>query len=226
MNTRLRMEEYYPASGFLQASFDRDRAELVGRFSVFTPVYQTKFNDKKLEVQLLEQGVVLTDDQKNATADLYAAAGTLNNELNFLVFYFKQAGLDNSMITKVKKDLNRDNIEGACLKLEGLIQFIIDKQALLVSKGMAATFPTELAATRDLLVAKNELQNLKQNQLKQLHSDNNVVYKELYKYITTICGAGKIMYKGQVKVDEYTIAKLIRRMRSANEGGDVRPPIV
>lgn len=226
MNNRLRMEEYYPAAGFLAASFTRDRAELMGRFSEFTPLYLTGFVAKKDQVKVLEQGIVLTDDQKTATADLYAAAGALNNELNFLVFYFKQAGLDNSMLTRVKKDLDKDNIEGACLKLEGVVQFILERQDLLVNKGMTESFPTTLAETKNLLLEKNELQNLKMNQLKQLHSDNNVVYKELYKYITTICSAGKIMYKGQIKVDEYTMAKLIGRMRSVNQPRDVTPPIV
>ena len=219
MNKRLRVEEYYPGSSFLVASFERDRSELVARFAEFTPGYLSDFNAKRLEVKELDQSVILTEEQKTATAELYTASGELNNELNFLVFYFKRANLDNGILTEVKKDLNKDNIEGACLKLEGIIQFITEKQALLVSKGMSVGFVAELAATRDLLLEKNDLQNLKANSLKQLHSNNRVVYKALYNFISTVSDAGKIMYKGQVKADEYTVTKLIGRMRSGNEGG-------
>ncbi|WP_296151578.1 hypothetical protein [uncultured Flavobacterium sp.] len=51
----------------------------------------------------------------------------------------------------------------------------------------------------------------------QLAEDNSAVYKALYKYISTIAQAGKIIYDGKGKRDEYIISKLVSRMRS--DGG-------
>ena len=46
-----------------------------------------------------------------------------------------------------------------------------------------------------------------------------LVGKVLYGFIPTVSDAGKIIYKDPVKADEYTVTKLIGRMRSGNEGG-------
>jgi hypothetical protein len=224
MNNNFRMEEYYPGGSFLKASFERDRVELSGRFSEFTAPYLAGFIAKLGEVKVLEQSVILTEDQKDSTKELYAEAAELNGELNFLSFYFKRAGLESTLVSAVKKDLAKGNIEGATDKLEGIIQYVIAKQGLLTAKGMAAGFPAELAATRDALNAKNELQNEKINVLKTLHSDNKLIYAALFVYISTISEAGKIMYKGNGKASEYTISRLISRMRSGNSGGGIPLP--
>jgi hypothetical protein len=224
MNNNLRLEEYYPAGSFLRASFAAHRAELVLRFPEFDADYLAKFDEKLGVIKKLEQQVVLTESQKQATIDLYTMASGLNAEMNFLSYYFKKAGFDKGLISVVKKDLRSGNIEGATQKLEGIIQFITDKNDALVAKGMAADFAQTLASTRDGMNAKNELQNVKINALKKLHDDNRKLYTELYGYISTICEAGKIMYKGSVKGGEYTISKLIGRMRSGNIGGGGTPP--
>jgi hypothetical protein len=59
-----------------------------------------------------------------------------------------------------------------------------------------------------------------------LHEDNSEVYKALYRFISTIAAAGKVMYKGKVKEDEYTITRILGRMRSSGGDGAVVPPVV
>lgn len=217
MNNKLRKEEYTVAGNFLKTSFANDRADLATRFPEFTPEYQTAFEASIDLVEDLEQGVVLTEEQKTATAVLYSLSKELNSELNFLTFYFKRAGLDSKMVSNLKKDLTKNNIEGCTQKITGLLQFIADKRTVLTEKGMAGTFESELAQTRDNLNEKNELQNQKMNALKDLHSENKAIYKELYQYISIIADAGKIKYKNTIKADQYTISKIIARMRTSNQ---------
>jgi len=171
------------------------------------------------EVYLLEKSIVLSEEEKGVTKDLYNLSNEVNNEMNFLSFYFKHSGLDTKLITDLKKDLKNDNVEGATNKMSDVIQLATAKKAVLVSKGMADSFPDELAAKRDKLSMLNNLQNEKENKLKILHEANKEVYKELYAFISKISQAGKIFFKGKKKADEYTISKLIKRMRSGNEGG-------
>ncbi len=216
----LRMEEYVPAGTFLKTSFQRDRAELATRFSEFTPAYLTDFEAQLTKVSKLEQTITLTEEQKGVTASLYEVSNGLNKDLNFLSFYFERAGIDTAMITAIKKDLNVRNIEGATLKIEGLIQFVESKSEVLLTKGMTASFTTELAATKEDLLVKNELQNKVMNIKKQLHKDNKAEYDALYNYISVITKAGKIMYDGERKKDEYIITKLISRMRGGKSGSD------
>lgn len=217
LSTHLRKEECVPVGTFLKESFLRDRAELATRFSEFTADYATAFANQLQKVNTLEQPYKLTEDQKKVTQDLYSVADALNKELNFLSFYFKQAVLDPAILTAIKKELNTHNIEGAGLKITSLIEFIKSHQTVLQSKGMAAGFVAELEATKADLEAKNVLQNKIMNSKKSLYEDNRADYEALDEFVKTIAGAGKIFYAGTAKADEYTIAKIISRMRGISK---------
>lgn len=223
--TNLKVEEYSPVAGFLKDSFAVDRVQLSSRFAKFTPQFEADFNAQRLLVRDLDSTLVLTQEQKDVTAILYSKADEVNVELNFLSFYYRDAKLDATMITKTKSNLAARNIEGACMKIKDVIQFITANHVVLESKGMAATYPAELAADKLFLEDKNEVQNTVKNAVKGLYDANRAAYDNLYSYISTIADAGKIMYKGQVKASQYTISKLIQRMRSGNSGAGT-PPVV
>ena len=213
---RLRIEEYSPIAGFIKDSFATDRVAMAVRFAKFTPQYEIDFNTQRQLVINLESTLVLTNDQKNVTIQLYNKADEINAELNFLSFYYKDAGFDTKIITKTKKNLINRNIEGSCLNLKDIIQFITINQAVLESKGMANTYITTLNDDKLFLEKYNEMQNKVLNAVKSLYEKNKTAYENLYTYISTISEAGKIIFKGQVKADQYTISKLIKRMRSGN----------
>ena len=217
MSTKLRIEEYLPTGLFLETSFSRDRAELEANFSEFTPGYLADFQNQLAIVSRLEDSLVLTQEQKGVTQSLYIAKDAMNKELNILSFHFKSAKLDTKIITKVKKDLGTGNVEGANLKLKAIIQMIDSKTEDLESKGMKAGYSSGLATRNKELLDKNVLQNKLIDARGQLAEDNRSVYKALYKYISTIAQAGKIIYDGKGKRDEYVISKLVSRMRS--QGG-------
>ncbi|WP_300569726.1 hypothetical protein [Flavobacterium sp.] len=210
---KLRMEEYVPAGNFLKTSFVRDRVELTTRFSEFTDDFEAEFLAQLVKVDTLEQTLKLTKEQKQMTLSLYEAADVLNKELNFLIFYFKRAGLESDLLSQLKSDLRGKNIEGACYKMEGLIQYVTENEAILVSKGMAVGFANTLSIAKNTLAGKNASQNEIMDIKGQLHESNAKEYKKLYDYIATIVSAGKIMYANASKVDEYTITRLVSRMR-------------
>lgn len=216
----LRMEEYVPTGAFLKTSFERDRAELATRFSELTPEFLLDFEAQLTKVEKLESTLILTEEQKGVTSSLYEASTVLNKDLNFLSFYFERAGLDTASITAVKKKLTARNIEGAMQKINGVIQYANSKKGVLESKGMSATFPDEMATAKANLESKNELQNSVMNIKKQLHKDNKAEYDKLYSFVSLITKAGKLMYDGMPKRDEYTVTKLVSRMRRGKKGVD------
>lgn len=218
---KLKQEEYVPAGNFLKTSFSRDRAELFARFSEFTPEFESEFEVQLTKVSNLEQTLNLTEEQKGVTISLYHATDLVNKEMNFLSFYFKRATLDSLLVSAVKNDLKNRNVEGATQKLKGLIQYITEKSVLLESKGMSIQFPEQLSESTADLEAKNILQNKIMNTKGRLFEENKAAYAKLYEYISTIARAGKIMYDGLGKTDEYTVTKLISRMRG---GGGTPPP--
>lgn len=212
-SVKLKLEEYVLAASFLLTSFSRDRVELEEIFSEFTPAYEDEFNARLTVVKTLEQSLVLTEKQKGVTKALNQAASAMNKEFNILSFQFKRADLDTAIVSRVKRDLTSGNIEGANKKVDAVIQFLEDKSEILQSKGMKPNYITELGARNAALLKKNVQQKKLMDSRGKLTEVNKQKYKDLYEYISTITEAGKILYDGFKKEDEYTITKLISKMR-------------
>ena len=219
MAFNIKLEEYSALGDFLKASFVRDQGELVTRFPKLDGQFLADFEAKLQEIKTLESAIVLTAEQKTATAQLYDEAKVLNRELNFLSAYIKDAGLDATAVSDLKKDLRTGNIEGALLKIEGVKQFVIAHRTALEAEGMASDFATTLDTHKNSMMQKNALQNSYMNSRKQLTEVNSAKYKQLYQYIIKIMKAGKLLYDGETKKDEYVVSKVIARMRVLPQGG-------
>lgn len=219
MSLKIRKEEYTALGDFVKASFVRDQAAILSRFTKLNAGFLADFTAKLEEIKTLESGLVLTEEQKTATSKLYAEAGVLNKELNFLSRYMKEAGLSSDAVTDLKRDLIGNNIEGAILKIESVKQYITANSAALEELGMSATFVADLEAHKVSLAERNALQNSYMNSRKLLTETNKVKYNELYAFITKIINAGKLVFDGTATRDEYTITKVVSRMRFAKSGG-------
>ena len=223
MSTRIRNEEYPALGDFIKVSFVRDQSVIADRFPKLNEIFLAAFTAKLDEVKTLESRIVVTEAQKDATASLYLEAGVLNKELNFLSSYFSEAGLNSGLVTALKDDLFKNNIEGAILKIEGVKQFVVSHQVALEEEGMVSTFPDKLEAHKVSLAAKNALQNSFMNSGATLTSDNTGTHAELYAYIQKIAKAGKLVFDGSVVKEEYSITKTISRMRAAKKNGGITP---
>ena len=210
----VRSEEYAPLGSFLLASFTRDQAAIEVRFKKLDTTYLGAFEDQLNIVKKLEGTLVLTEEQKKATAELYAEADVVNKDLNFLSSYFKDAGLPTAAISSLKKNLKRGNIEGALLEMKDLGQYIEANEVALIDEGMDAGFATELEGHKDSMEGLNNLQNSVLNARKQLVDANKADYKKLYGFISNVAEKGKLVFKGTVIEDEYNLTKLVGRMRA------------
>ena len=210
----VRSEEYAPLGDFLRVSFVRDQAAIAVRFKKLDAPYLAAFDSQLEVVKKLEGTLILTEEQKKATADLYAEADVVNKDLNFLSSYFKDAGLPTAAISSLKKNLKRGNIEGALLEMKDLGQYIEANEVALIDEGMDAGFVSELKGHKDSMEALNNLQNSVLNTRKQLVDANQADYKKLYEFISTIAEKGKLVFKGSVVEDEYNLTKLVGRMRA------------
>ena len=219
MNLKIRKEEYSALGDFVKASFVRDQAAIIARFPKLNAAFLVDFTALLDEVKTLESDLVLTEEQKTATAALYTDARLLNKELNFLSAYMKSAGLSSSAVSDLKTDLTKNNIEGAILKIESVKQYVIANSAALIDEGMAADFKETLDTFKQSLSDKNALQNSYMNSRKALTDANKAKYSALYAYITKIVKAGKLVFDGSITKDEYTITKTVSRMRAAKVAG-------
>ena len=204
-------------------SFVRDQSAILVRYPKLNAAFLTGFTAKLTEVKVLESGLVLTEQQKNATTSLYAEAAIVNNELNFLSSYLKELKLDTKEVSKLKNDLVTNDIEGAVLRMESVKQYIVANSTALIAEGMATGFVAAFDAQKVSLTQKNTLQNNVMNSRKLLTDANSDKYDALYAFIAKIVGAGKLVFNKSVIKDEYNITKIVGRMR-ANQGGESETP--
>lgn len=210
----LKKEEYTTLGDFIKVSFERDLAAISARYPKLNEAYKNEFAAKLEEVKTLESGLILTQEQKNATQSLYIEVAELNKELNFLSSYCQDAGLNNEAVSDLKKTLSKGNVEGAILKIESLKQFVTSNAAALIEEGMATDFATTLDIHKTSLATKNTLQNSTLNARKALTQANKTQYADLYAYISKIMRSGKLVFSTSNVKDEYTISKVISRMRA------------
>lgn len=213
MGTRIRKEEYTTLGDFVMTSYTRDLAVISGKFIKLNAAYKVLFKAKLDECKLLDSVLMFTEVQKTATKKLYEESDALNKELVFLNSYVKDAGLNTGLVTDLKYDLSRHNIEGAVLKIEGLRQYVILNTSVLLVEGMASNYGATLGAHGVSLALKNTVQTTAMKDRRLLTDANIAAYDALYGYITNVCSKGKIVYKHTVKEQEYSVSWNINKMR-------------
>jgi hypothetical protein len=218
MGFSVRLEEYAPLGDFLMTSFVRDQPAIKVRFSKMDALFLGAFQSKLEEIKKLEGTLVLTEEQKQVTAKLYTEADVVNKELNFLNSYLRDAGLPTDAVSDLKKSLSRGNIEGALLEMKDVKEYVEGHLNALVEQGMSPEFPDKLQDHRASMSLKNALQNSVMNSRKTLVEANIKEYKKLYAYISKIAEKGKLVFAGSVTEEEYSITKLISRMRGPGRG--------
>lgn len=212
---KIKYEEYTAAADFMRTSFVRDQSVIMVRYPKLDAQFLADFDAKNAAVKVLESGLVVTQAQKNATVSLAAEADVLNKELNFLNSYIRDADLNTTAVTDLKKDLNNGNMEGAILKIEGVKQFVVANAVVLQDEGMAVGFDGVLDGHKVSMADKNRLQNDYMVAHKRLVDANKGQYKALYGFISKIAEKGKLVFANTVTKDEYVISKTLGKMRAA-----------
>lgn len=217
MSVRIRKEEYTPLGDFVLTSFSRDLGVISGRFIKLNAAYRTLFEAKLAECKALDSVLLLTEEQKVATKNLYDEADALNDELTFLNSFIGDAGLNKGLVTDLKKDIDTHNIEGAVFKIEGVRQYVVANAAALVAEGMVADYADTLAAHGVSLAAKNKTQTDLMKNKGTLSAANIVTYDELYAFIVKVCEKGKLVFRNTVVEKEYSITWNISKMRGGKK---------
>ena len=214
MKVRVRLEEYAPLGRFMMASFVRDLPLIEARFKKYNAAYVANFQNLIDAIETLEGTLTLSEEQYKVTESLNIEVEAFDKELNFLSAYFKDAGFSTDAITVLKNSLKSGNVEGALLELKSMTQFAAGNKAILEEQGMSLTYIDELEATYTSISAKNVMQYKIMKEKEALVEANKAAYKNLYACIAGVAEKGKLVFSNSNKADEYTITKIIGRMRS------------
>lgn len=214
----LRKENYAALADFIVVSFERDLADFTTSFKTMDASYLANFKQAIDEVRKVTSISATRIQQKETTKQLYQEATKLKDLLLFLKKYADRAKIESSMLTKISKQLRAKNIERSVLTLrEFLPHFVANKDKLT---DMPDGFLDKLNLSITELERLNVLQNSLMNKSKNTTHQAMPIFKNLYNYISEVADAGKIIYKGTHKKDEYTISKILIKMNAADRKRD------
>ena len=112
------------------------------------------------------------------------------------------------------------NIEGLDLALGGLIGLVEANQQALTDRGMKAQALADLRAARQSLGLTNTTQDGNRLDSVELTAENVKAANDLWADVAEILRTGRLLYRetNKKRAQGFTLARLLKLMRSANEG--------
>ncbi|MDO4782967.1 MAG: hypothetical protein Q4A09_07115 [Capnocytophaga felis] len=207
-----KQEHYTAVADFIAVSFERDLSDFSQTFKTMNDSYLEKF---KQAIQTAKNSVSATElrmQQKETTKNLYEKAKELSNIVLLLKKYAKRANVDVSMLQETANQLRAKNVETPIKTLRDALPYLTS--AANKMEDMPDNFLDKILPLITSLENLNTEQNRLMNEGKKISNERKPIYKNLYKYISEIADAGKIIYKDSYKKSEYTISKILARVQS------------
>lgn len=212
-NNSLNYEDYPAVGDFLITSFQVDQSEFLKRYQKMDAVFLTDFKKAVDEVRELASVFAKTEDLKKTTSQLYDLADKINEELLFLLDYLKYEGLSTKAVSQIRTKFSKRNIEGGIKELRDVAPFLNENK----NKLEAGDMPTDFIQNLYQDIPQMEQLNVKQNEFlnsrKGSVQENLKKFEVANKFFSRVCSAGKKIFKQAPKKDEYTMTKLIKRVR-------------
>lgn len=224
MTTKLivkcRIEEVPMIGKFLGDSMSINLVDFTAFSPDFNAGYVTNFNSKLNAISALINPKQYTAELKVITLRINTNRVSLRPKLDFLEGYIKRAtgltiGIKDFGVSEVRNANNRGDVEGLINAMAYLLTNVINNRAALEAKGYTAAQHTALSTLKTSLYEDKAAQNLKVNDRNNEVVSNYGLINDFWALCADISDAGKRIYKSVAanKVDDFTIAALIRRIR-------------
>jgi len=219
-NNNLNYEEYPAVGDALIASFNRDQSELAEHYKMMDGDFGMAFQNAIDDVRKTASVLAKTEALKSVTRQLYGLADEVNKKLLFLLDYVRDAGLESAAISEIRIKLTTRNIEGAVYGLREVLPYLDEHKAAL----NAGDMPKDFLGYFPPILPQLETWNAEQigiiSNRKSLVEANKSLFETAYRYISKVSNNGKKVFKDSVKKDDYTLRKLIAKVRAAEHGED------
>lgn len=218
--------EEYPAIGdALIASVTRDQRELAQHYKMMDSDFVTGFQTAIDAVREAASVLAKTEELKSVTKKLYGLADEANKKLLFLLDYAEDAGLETAAISGIRSKFTTRNIEGAVRDLREVLPYLEDHKSALDAGDMPGKFLDYFPQILPQLEAWNAEQIAIISNRKSLVEANKALFENAYDYISKVSNRGKKVFKNTVKKDDYTISKLLKKVRAeGNSNGNPETP--
>jgi len=215
-----KMENVPAVAGYLTQRLRADLVDFVEFSDMFSEDYLKQFVAKTTQCSLLVSSDVLTKEVGTITSQIGDKLKRLRLLSNKLEVYLDMA--DGQMtvsagsfaLKQVRDAMETGGSEGIVAQIRRLLVMLNSNQAVLLTKGLKPDLIDELKQMADQLEIQGNDQNFKLTE-RNRHTDINVgLYNELWDMVLFITDTGKALYRGvdATKVDDYTIASILRRI--------------
>jgi len=215
-------EEVPPICSFGASNLKRDLPFFTGYSPKFNMDFLTRFeSDIAAAYEIIEPQAEM-QIQKAITDRIYRTLGTLQELNSWLCGYTKFAHLEliDFGTDDLRKSIFEKDADAAVKSLNLISKNIANYKDQLINEGLTDEFIGRLdSATESLIADKKKYYEIFSNRALIVQS-NVGFFNELYKTLTMILTAGKILYQKNdpARVKEYTFSELkkrVRRMKTA-----------
>lgn len=207
---KLKQEDYTALADVMLVSFERDLEDFTKVFRTIDTTFLVNFRKANEDLKNASSSLVIKQSQKQTTKEIYQKADEFIDKLILLKAYTKRAKLDVPILQETIMALRSRNLEKVIKNTREMLPFFTENKSKI--QDMPDDFLSDIPATLIYFETKNAEQNTLMSESKRVTSEGKPLYDTLYNYIKEVADAGKIVYKGSPKKEDYTISKIIQRM--------------
>lgn len=221
-NYNLKHEDYPAVADIMAISLERDLTDFSAKYKNMNADYLAEFKAASAAVKAITHDVLSLAKQRQATKKAYSMADRVKEGVILLKDYADRAKLDSKVLGGAVKQFNHRNIEGGIKSVRGALPYFAEHADQMLA--MPDGFLDQMAAGITELEELNTSQSKVMNDRRLGTSDNKVVHDRLYGFIAEVARAGKLIYKSGPKRDEYTLSKIVARVRAARQAEEKPAP--
>ncbi len=218
-----KIEEFPSLAAFVRESFVRDLNE----FKAFNPRYNDEFSatlDADLrQLNNLVNNKLKLGQAKLLTQQLHEGMAGLRPHITRIEGYIRSAsGLttvtDSFMVKELRMSISKNDAEGVVGAAMTLLQNAQNNMDVLTAEGYTGELHTLFSGLISNISEINNRRNVMLNEKEKKVQENHIMLNNLWKKLQNIMDTGKRLYKysDMEKTQEYTVAKVMSRIRKMN----------
>lgn len=213
-SNRMRQAEYPLVGLALHGSLEENLPQFSLHYKNMDAQYLTDFKSAITDVQEVHASTTGLPEQKDLTSLVEEKQEQMMRKMGFLRDYANLADLDEAPAKAAEKELRRGDTEEGVKAVNRAVAFYtphMEKMTSFMSEDFLTTVTTEVNELETLNVEQNKAINFRSN----LTEENRAKYDTLDEYIRTVSRLGKRLFRGTAKADEFTVSKILTRIRVA-----------
>ena len=213
-NKNLNYEDYPAIGDALVASVTRDLGDFAEHYTKMDTAFIAGFKNAIDAVRSAASVLAQTEQRKGVTKQLYDLADEANKKLFFLIDYLEDADLETQALSAIRNKFTNRNLEGGVRDLREILPYLQSQKTVLEAGEMPKGFLDYFAA----IIPQMESLNVEQISIlstrKTIVEANLALFETAYDFISKVSNRGKKVFKKSVKKDDYTLSKLLTRVRA------------